>query len=117
VHSGTNLNESNPTVVLAFCPFDGNTLYCDGSVTAGKADWRLSRLTFMDVVRHKYLDWLSASYPLFMVTGVVLLWGGSRVTWKAKGGPKPKGLILGEVLLLIVVLLFLGLMLATAACH
>jgi len=115
LHSGTNLNESNPTAVLAFCPVDGNTLHCDGSVTAGKADWKPPRKALMDVVRYKYLDWMSASCPVFMVTGIVLLWVGSRVTWKAKGGPKPMGLILGEVILLIVALLLVVLMLIGTA--
>ena len=64
LHSGTNLNESNPTVVLALCPYDGNTLFCDGSVAAGKADWKPPRRALMDVVRHNYLDWMSMSCVL-----------------------------------------------------
>jgi hypothetical protein len=112
VHSGTNLNESNPTAVLAFCPFDGNTLHCDGSVTEENTDWKPPRMAFMDVVRCNYLDWMSAIGPLFMVGGVVLLWAGSRVAWKAKGGPKPRGLVLGEAMLLIVALLFIWILLA-----
>jgi hypothetical protein len=111
LHSGTNLNESNPTAVLVLCPFDGNAVHCDGSFTPGKADWKPPGRAFMEVVRHNYLDWLSAIYPLFMVTGVVLLWGGSRVTWKAKRGPKPLGLSLGEALLVIVVILIISLIL------
>ncbi len=111
LHSGTNLNESNPIAVLALCPFDGNTLHCDGSVTAGKVDWKPPRRALMDVVRYKYLDLMSASCALLMVTGVVLLWAGSRVTWKAKGGPKPMGLSLGEALLVIVAILLIWRML------
>jgi hypothetical protein len=115
LHSGTNLNESNPIAVLVFCPFDGNTLHCDGSVTEGKAEWKPPRRTLMEVVRHEYLAWMSISCPAFMLTGVVLLWAGSRVAWKAKGGPKPRGLVLGEVLLLIALLLLIGLMLLAIA--
>ena len=29
------VKETNPQEVLAVCPIDGNTLYCDGSVTNG----------------------------------------------------------------------------------
>ena len=115
LYSGTNLNESNPNAVLAVCPFDGNTLTCDGNVTTGKADWKPPRRALMDVVRHNYLDWMSAIYPVFMVTGVVLLWAGSRLKWKAKGGPKPRGLIIGEAVLLIVLVFLLGLVLLAIA--
>jgi hypothetical protein len=111
LYSGTNLNESNPTAVLVVCPFDGNTVLCDGSVTAAKAGWKPPRRALMDVVRHKYLDWMSAIYPVSMITGIVLLWAGSRVKWKVKGGPKPVGLIVPEVVLLMVALYLLGLML------
>jgi prepilin-type processing-associated H-X9-DG protein len=34
VYSG--IDDTNPTNVLAVCPFDGNTLYCDGHVVKGK---------------------------------------------------------------------------------
>jgi hypothetical protein len=34
------------------------------------------------------------------------------VEWKAKGGPKPRGLVFGEAMLLIVALLFIWIMLA-----
>ena len=115
LHSGTNLNESNPAAVLAFCPFDGHTLHCDGSVTTGKADWKPPRRALMDVVRHNYLDWMSMSCVLFMVTGVVLLWVGSWVTWKAKGGLKPMGLALGEALLVIVAMFIFWCMLVGIA--
>jgi prepilin-type processing-associated H-X9-DG protein len=111
LHSGTNLNESNPTVVLALCPYDGNTLFCDGSVAAGKADWKPPKRALADVVRCIYLDWLAPLCPVVLVFGIVLLWIGSRVTWKAKGGPKPMGLVLGEALLVSVLLLLIGLML------
>ena len=111
LHSGVDINMSNPTAVLAFCPFDGNTLHCDGSVTQGKADWKPPGMAFMDVVRCNYLDWMSVSCPVFMVTGVVLLWVGSRLEWKAMGGPKPRGLVLGEATLLIVAVLFIWMML------
>ena len=112
LHSGTNLNDSNPTAALVACPFDGNTVHCDGSVTAAKAGWKPSKRAMMEIVRHKYLDWMSMSCPVFMVTGVVLLWAGIRVEWKAKGGPKPRGLVFGEAMLLIVALLFIWIMLA-----
>jgi hypothetical protein len=115
VHSGTNLNESNPTAVLAFCPFDGNTLHCDGSVTAENTGWKPPRMDFMDVVRCNYLDWMSVIGLLFMVSGVVLFWVGGRLEWKAKGGPKPRGLVLGEVLLVILALLIIALMLNVPA--
>jgi hypothetical protein len=115
LHSGTNLNESNPTAVLALCPFDGNTLNCDGSVTEENVDWKSPRRALMDVVRYKYLDWLALLLPVFMVTGVVLLWAGSRLKWRAKGGPKPMGLIIGEAVLLIVAVLLIGLMLLAPA--
>jgi|ERR1035437_3206602 hypothetical protein len=117
LHSGTNLTESNPTAVLAVCPFDGNTLLCDGTVTAGKADWKSARRAMMEVVRSKYLDWLALLLPVFMVSGVVLLWAGSRLKWKAKGGPKPIGLTIGEVILLILAVLLIGLMLLATAHH
>jgi hypothetical protein len=115
VHSGTNLNESNPTAVLALCPFDGNTLYCDGSVMAGKPDWKAPGTTMMAVVWYKYVVWMSLICPVFMVTGVVLLWVGSRARWNAKGGPKPLGLIIGEMLLALVALLLIVLMLNAPA--
>jgi hypothetical protein len=115
LHSGTNLNESNPTALLLLCPFDGNAIHCDGSVTAGKADWKPPRRALMDVVRYNYLDWLSMICPVFMITGVVLLWVGSRVTWKAKGGPKPMGLTLSEALLVIVALFLIWRMLVGMA--
>ena len=115
LHSGTNLNESNPTAVLALCPFDGNTLYCDGSVTGGKADWKPPGMTLMDVVRYKPQYWMSKSCPVIMVTGVVLLWAGSRARWKGKGGPKPLGLILGEAVLVLVALLLIWRMLVGTA--
>ena len=117
VHSGTNLNESNPTAVIVVCPFDGNTAYCDGSVTAGKGEGKLPRGTLMDVVRFKYLDWPALLLPVFMVSGVVLLWAGSRLKWKAKGGPKPIGLSISEVILLILAVLLIGLMLHATAHH
>ena len=97
------------------CPFDGNTLYCDGSVTGGKADWKPPGMTLMDVVRHKPQYWMSKSCPVFMVTGLVLLWAGSRVRWKAKGSPKPLGLILSEAVLVIVALFLIWRMLIGTA--
>lgn len=115
MRSGTNLNESNLTAVLVVCPFDGNTLHCDASVTAREPDWKQPRRALMGIVRDKYLDWMSAIYPVFMVTGVVLLWAGSRLKWKAKGGPKPRGLITGEAVLLIVLVFLLGLVLLAIA--
>ena len=115
LHSGTNLNESNPIAVLALCPFDGNTLLCDGSVTEGKVDWKPPTWTLLDVVRYKYLDWLAPRNPVVMVIGLVLLWAGSRLTWKAKGGPKPLGVIITEAMLLIVAILLIGLMLIVIA--
>jgi hypothetical protein len=115
VRSGTNLNQSNPTAVLVVCPFDGNTVLCDGSVTAASADWKPPRRPLMDVVRDKYLDWLELFFPWLMVPGVVLLWAGSRLRWKAKGGPKPTGLIIGEVVLLIVAIFLIGLVLLAIA--
>jgi hypothetical protein len=40
LHTGPNVSEENPDVVLAVCPIDGNTLYCDGSVKrTGKPPW------------------------------------------------------------------------------
>ena len=37
LRTGTNITETNAGEILAVCPIDGNTLYCDGSVTAGKS--------------------------------------------------------------------------------
>jgi prepilin-type processing-associated H-X9-DG protein len=34
--SGPNVTETNENEVLAICPIDGNTLYCDGHVAEGK---------------------------------------------------------------------------------
>ena len=34
--SGPNVTETNGNEVLAVCPIDGNTLYCDGHVEEGK---------------------------------------------------------------------------------
>ena len=34
--SGPNVTETNENEVLAICPIDGNTLYCDGHVEKGK---------------------------------------------------------------------------------
>jgi|SRR6266478_2313378 len=36
LRSGSNVNYTNPTEVLAVCPIDGNTLYCNGAVKEGK---------------------------------------------------------------------------------
>jgi prepilin-type processing-associated H-X9-DG protein len=33
--SGPNVTDTNGNEVLAVCPIDGNTLYCDGHVTEG----------------------------------------------------------------------------------
>jgi prepilin-type processing-associated H-X9-DG protein len=33
LHSGTNVIESDSKAILAVCPIDGNTLFCDGSVS------------------------------------------------------------------------------------
>ena len=115
VRSGTNLNESNPTGVLVFCPFDGNTLHCDGSVTVEKSGWKPPGRAFMDVVRNEFLEPLASACPVVLVIGLVLLWVGSRLKWEARGGPKPQGLILGEVLLLILAILIIGLLLFGAA--
>jgi prepilin-type processing-associated H-X9-DG protein len=113
LHSGTNLNEGNPNAMLALCPFDGNTLYCDGSVAAAKADWKPPKRVMMEIVRRKYSAWMAVICRVFMVSGVVLLWAGSRLKWKAKGGPKPIGLIIGEFILLTVVVLLAAFMLFT----
>jgi hypothetical protein len=34
LRTGTNISEANPKAVLAVCPIDGNTLYCDGTVVS-----------------------------------------------------------------------------------
>lgn len=36
IRSGAEVNETNAQAVLAVCPIDGNTVYCDGSVAEGK---------------------------------------------------------------------------------
>jgi hypothetical protein len=36
LRTGTNIDESNPTQVLAVCPIHGHVLLCDGSVQQGK---------------------------------------------------------------------------------
>jgi hypothetical protein len=36
LRTGPNVNETNETEILAVCPIDGNKVYCDGSVKAGK---------------------------------------------------------------------------------
>lgn len=36
IRSGTNVNESNPSELLALCPIHGHAVYCDGSVRRGK---------------------------------------------------------------------------------
>jgi len=43
LHSGTNLNETNPQAVLAVCPIHGNVLFCDGSVQQRPAGRRSRR--------------------------------------------------------------------------
>jgi hypothetical protein len=35
LRTGTNIDRSHPREVVAVCPVDGNTLYCDGTVVAG----------------------------------------------------------------------------------
>ncbi len=35
LRTGDTVTEDHPEEVLAVCPIDGNTLYCDGSVTKG----------------------------------------------------------------------------------
>jgi len=32
LRSGTNISDAHPREILAVCPIDGNTVYCDGSV-------------------------------------------------------------------------------------
>jgi hypothetical protein len=115
MHSGTDLNTNNPSAALVVCPVDGNTLHCDGSVTVGKAHWKPHRRDLMDLVRCEYLDWLALRFPVVLAIGLALLCAGSRLKWKAKGGPKPMGLILGEVLLVIVGVLVIGQMLTLSA--
>jgi hypothetical protein len=34
LRTGTNISEAHPNEVLAVCPIDGNTLYCDGMVVS-----------------------------------------------------------------------------------
>jgi hypothetical protein len=34
LRTGTNISEAHPKEVLAVCPIDGNTLYCDGTVVS-----------------------------------------------------------------------------------
>ena len=36
LRSGAEVNETNAQAVLAVCPVDGNTVYCDGTVVEGK---------------------------------------------------------------------------------
>ena len=36
LRTGTRIDLSHPKEVLAVCPIDGNTLYCDGTVVKGK---------------------------------------------------------------------------------
>lgn len=36
LRSGPNINPTNTSEILAVCPIDGNTLYCDGTVKEGK---------------------------------------------------------------------------------
>jgi hypothetical protein len=36
LRSGSNVNYANAAEVLAVCPIDGNTLYCNGAVKEGK---------------------------------------------------------------------------------
>ena len=115
VHSGTNINETTPAGVLALCPVDGNTLHCDGSVTVVKADREPAWRALVDLVRYKYLNRVSPPGLTVMVIGLVLLWAGSRLTWEAKGVPKPIGVIIDEALLLFVALLLIGLMLLGTA--
>jgi hypothetical protein len=111
LHSGTNLNESNPTAVLARCPVDGNTLHCDGSITPGKVDREPPWNALKDLVRYIYLNRLYPPALTVLLIGVVLLWAGSRLTSGAKGDPRPLGVIFGEALLLIVAVLLIGLIL------
>lgn len=111
LHSGTKINESNPTAVLAFCPVDGNTLYCDGSVKVAKAGREPAWSAILYLLRDNPLPRWSRRGLTVMVIGLVLLWVGSRVTWRAKGTPKPMPVILGEAILLILAVLFIGLML------
>jgi hypothetical protein len=115
VRSGTNINETIPTEVLALCPVHGNVLSCDGSVTVVTADRGPPWSDLMDLMRYKYLNRVSPPGLTVMVIGLVLLWVGSRLTSEAKGGPRPIGVIIGEALLLIVALLLIGLMLIGTA--
>ncbi|MCX6928536.1 MAG: hypothetical protein NT154_35805 [Verrucomicrobia bacterium] len=115
VRSGTNLNENNPTAVLALCPVDGNTLHCDSSVTVVKVVREPPWSDLMDLVRYKYSNRVSSPGLTVMVIGVVLLWVGSRLSWEAKGARKPLGVIIVEAMLVIVALLLLGLMLVGTA--
>jgi prepilin-type processing-associated H-X9-DG protein len=111
LHSGTNLNEGNPTAVLALCPVDGNTLYCDGSVRAVKAPaWR----GLMDVVR-VYRNRLSSRCPVVLVMGLVLLWAGSRLRFEAKRAPRPLGVIIDAAMVLVLAVLLVGLALVATA--
>ena len=115
VRSGTNINETIPTEVLALCPIHGNILHCDGSVTVVKADREPLWSAMLDLLRYNYLSRVSSRGLTVMVIGLVLLWAGSRLTWEAKGTLKPIGVIIGEAMLLIVAVLLIGLMLIGTA--
>lgn len=80
-----------------------------------KADGESIWSDMLDLVRYNHLSRPSSRGLTAMVIGLVLLCVGSRVAWKAKGGPKPKGLIIGEALLLILAVLLIGLMLIGTA--
>ena len=115
LRSGTNINESVPSEMLASCPVDGNILLCDGSVVGVRPDPRAAWNDWIDLMRYNTQSWFSPVGLEVMVTGLVLLWVGSRLTWRSKGGPRPKGLILGEAILLILAVLLLGLLLVGTA--
>jgi hypothetical protein len=115
VRSGTNINETATAEMLALCPVHGNILRCDGSVTVVKADREPPWSAMLDLLRYNYLSRVSSHGLTVMVIGLVLLWVGSRLTWEAKGHPRPLGVILGEALLLLVALLLIGLMLIGTA--
>jgi hypothetical protein len=73
-HSGTNINEDNPAAVLAVCPMDGNTLYCDGSVNSPRGEQSREEEEFsgLEIAEELYSPVAGGVGALLSIIGLVL---------------------------------------------
>jgi hypothetical protein len=69
--SGTNVTDAHPQEILAKCPIDGNTLYCDGSVTKANEPHEWRRPAMMSLME------VNPKFSLRVWGGIIALLAGS----------------------------------------